>query len=54
MTTHNDPVCGMHVEDQKATTPSTYQGQTYWFCSTGCKEMFDANPERYASPKVTA
>jgi Cu+-exporting ATPase len=53
MTTHSDPVCGMQVDDRKVPAPSTYEEQTYWFCSTGCKEMFDANPERYASKKVT-
>lgn len=42
-----DPVCGMQVEPEKATGSSEYQGQTYYFCSKGCKAKFDANPSQY-------
>jgi P-type Cu+ transporter len=54
MATHTDPVCGMKVDDKKAAAQSKHEDQTYWFCSAGCKAMFDAHPERYASVKVTA
>jgi YHS domain-containing protein len=42
-----DPVCGMQVDEDRAAGTSEYQGQTYYFCSTSCKQQFDQNPERY-------
>lgn len=44
----NDPVCGMQVDPQKAAAQSVFQGQTYYFCSSVCKGMFDREPEKYA------
>lgn len=26
---------------------SSYNGTTYYFCSQGCKDQFDQDPERY-------
>ncbi len=52
MATHTDPVCGMKVDDQNAAAQSTHQGNTYYFCSQGCKKKFDENPEQYASKEV--
>jgi len=43
-----DPVCGMDVDPKKAAGKSDYQGQTYYFCSSGCKKAFDKEPARYA------
>jgi Cu+-exporting ATPase len=43
-----DPVCGMQVDPTKAAGTSEYQGQTYVFCSAGCKRKFDSNPQQYA------
>lgn len=48
MTSNTDPVCGMQVDDQQAAGQSNYQGQTYYFCSQGCKSKFDQQPEQYA------
>lgn len=45
--TTRDPVCGMMVESDRAAGRSTYEGETYYFCSIGCREQFDAGPERY-------
>ena len=42
-----DPVCKMEVNPASAEAQSAYQGQTFYFCSTECKRLFDANPERY-------
>jgi YHS domain-containing protein len=42
-----DPVCGMSVDEKKATNKSVYQGQTYYFCSPGCKQSFDKEPQKY-------
>ncbi|MGH9345419.1 MAG: heavy metal translocating P-type ATPase [Terriglobia bacterium] len=35
-----DPVCGMQVDERKASR-SERDGETYYFCSTGCKRKFD-------------
>lgn len=42
-----DPVCGMTVEEDSAAATSVHEGTTYYFCSKGCKEAFDADPESY-------
>lgn len=42
-----DPVCGMDVDEKTAAGKSEYKGQTYYFCSTGCKKTFDKEPEKY-------
>jgi Cu+-exporting ATPase len=42
-----DVVCGMRVEPSKAAGTSQYKSKTYYFCSTGCKAKFDANPDSY-------
>jgi len=38
----------MEVDEQTAEFKSQYGGQTYYFCSEGCKEQFEARPEQYA------
>jgi YHS domain-containing protein len=43
-----DVVCGMQVDPNKAAGKSEYNGKTYYFCSSGCKTKFDANPAQYA------
>jgi YHS domain-containing protein len=45
-----DPVCGMEVDPKTAAGKSEYDGQTFYFCSPGCKQAFDKNPEKYLSP----
>lgn len=42
-----DPVCGMEVNPGTAAAKSVYKGQTYYFCSLGCKSLFDREPEKY-------
>ncbi|MCF6277496.1 MAG: YHS domain-containing protein [Anaerolineales bacterium] len=44
---HKDPVCGMEVDPKTAAGQSEYKGQTYYFCAQGCKQSFDADPEKY-------
>src|SRR5262245_28848346 len=51
--THIDPVCGMTVNPDTAAGKSERGGNTYYFCSKGCKTRFDANPERYLAPGAT-
>ena len=45
--TVKDPVCGMDIEPATAAGKSEYKGQTYYFCSPGCKKSFDKDPEKY-------
>ncbi|GAB4456627.1 MAG: hypothetical protein Kow0070_07060 [Anaerolineales bacterium] len=47
MTTVHDPVCHMDIDPATAAGKSEYKGQTYYFCSLGCKKSFDADPEKY-------
>jgi len=28
---------------------STHEGRTYYFCSTGCRDRFEADPARFAA-----
>ncbi|MDO8793116.1 MAG: heavy metal translocating P-type ATPase [Vicinamibacterales bacterium] len=49
-----DPVCGMQVDPARAAGTSDYQGQTYVFCSKGCKGKFDAKPDAYVHPPAAA
>lgn len=44
-----DVVCGMNVDPKKAAGQSDYKGTTFYFCSLGCKQKFDATPEQYAN-----
>jgi YHS domain-containing protein len=42
-----DPVCGMDVKETPDALRSDYQGRTYYFCSRGCMQSFEENPQRY-------
>src|SRR5215216_2594666 len=42
-----DPVCGMELDPATAAGSSELDGRTYYFCSAGCKQRFDAAPEKY-------
>ncbi len=44
---HLDPVCGMRVKEGPSALKSEYKGQSYYFCSRGCKAAFEKNPEKY-------
>ena len=46
-----DPVCGMDVQPEQSAGQSEYQGRTFYFCSVGCKEEFDKEPQQYAHPR---
>lgn len=47
----SDPVCGMKVDD---TSPhrTDYKGETYFFCSSDCKDEFIEHPEQYTKKKT--
>jgi len=42
-----DPVCGMEVEIEGARYTSELNGQTFYFCCSGCKRKFEAEPAKY-------
>ena len=42
-----DPVCGMKLNQSEIFITSNFDGNTYRFCSTDCKEKFDAAPYQY-------
>ena len=42
-----DPVCGMQVDPESAVGRSEYKGKQYFFCSSGCKQRFDADPAEF-------
>jgi len=45
-----DPVCGMTVNTRTAEYRSFRGDETYYFCSAGCKQRFDKDPEKYLAP----
>ena len=49
-----DPVCGMTVDPAKARHRFVHEGETFFFCSAGCREKFAAEPARYLKPKESA
>lgn len=42
-----DPVCGMTVSSVTAAETSCYNGIQIYFCAAGCKNDFDADPQKY-------
>ena len=42
-----DPVCGMRVDESRAPARSEYGGRSVYFCSLGCKIVFDQDPARW-------
>ena len=47
-----DPVCGMVVNIEKAISTS-HDGKSYYFCSPGCKQKFEADPQGYLSGRIS-
>jgi len=39
----------MDVDESTAPAKTNYAGDTYYFCSEKCKQMFEADPEAYVS-----
>ena len=44
----------MEIDPNQAVESSEYMGDTYYFCSTTCKDQFEMNPESYAQRAVAA
>lgn len=45
-----DPVCKMELDETHLRESLVYKGQTYHFCSIGCRAEFQRHPEDYAIP----
>jgi Cu+-exporting ATPase len=55
--TVRDPVCGMSVNPATSQHRFDYRGETYHFCSAGCRTKFAADPGQYldsSKPKADA
>ncbi|MDQ3219571.1 MAG: heavy metal translocating P-type ATPase [Acidobacteriota bacterium] len=46
-----DPVCGMSVEPETSAGKHEYNGETYYFCSTGCLNKFKQDPKSFLEKK---
>lgn len=44
--TRRDPVCGMSVDADAATT-MVHAGKVHYFCSRDCREIFETSPATY-------
>jgi len=42
-----DPICGMSVSITNARYQAEFEGKTYYFCCSGCKQTFEREPTRY-------
>lgn len=50
MATAKDPVCAMDVDTANPRGgTSVHAGQTYSFCSNGCRKAFEKEPAKYTS-----
>ncbi len=43
----HDPVCHMRLSPKTAGFIYKHQGQTYYFCASGCLKKFKSNPKKY-------
>ena len=44
---NKDPVCGMTVDPQNAAAAAVHGGNTYYFCSTRCRDEFEKAPANH-------
>ena len=47
-----DPVCGMEVEEAKASVTAKYKGKTFYFCARPCIDKFVKEPMKYREIKI--
>ncbi|MCC2651080.1 MAG: copper-translocating P-type ATPase [Microvirga sp.] len=45
-----DPVCGMMVDPHTTPHRAPHEGKPYYFCSSGCRSKFEAEPAKYVGP----
>jgi Cu+-exporting ATPase len=48
-----DPVCGIPIGASWTTDSSEHAGITHHFCSSGCKAVFDKNPDGFMTLERT-
>ena len=51
-TLKRDPVCGMSVDPATSQHRFDYHGETFHFCSAGCRTKFAADPGQYLDSQV--
>ncbi len=49
-----DPVCLMRVSPKTAAAAIKHSNKTYYFCASGCKKIFKANPTKYLNTDHTS
>jgi len=42
-----DFVCGMDIDEKKAGATYEFEGKTYYFCESACKDRFAESPQNY-------
>jgi YHS domain-containing protein len=47
-----DPVCGMRLRRSDVRGQAEYRGHAYAFCSTECKEKFEAQPQDFVTVRA--
>jgi len=45
-----DPICGMRIEADDAAAIAERDGQTYYFCSEGCRDIFVSDQSAQDAP----
>ncbi len=45
LATNMDPNCGMKLTTESIKDTAVYEGKLYGFCSSGCKESFQKDPQ---------
>lgn len=44
-----DPVCGMRISVADSFGQAAFSGADYYFCASGCRDRFAANPRKYVT-----
>lgn len=42
-----DPACGVEIAPDESVATLQHGGETYYFCSEGCREEFEADPDQF-------
>ena len=43
-----DPICHMEIDATQTSIQTTYRARVFFFCSAGCKSLFEQTPAHYA------
>lgn len=49
-----DPVCGMSITPERVAAQLEIDGRTLYFCSTPCRQRFEASPSRFPAAPANA